>query len=69
MLPSVPAIHSFATIQAIYVGHRAGLERLVRAIDIGGLSPVIDSEFDLADLPHALTRMQQGPFGKVVIRL
>jgi len=66
--PSVSAIHSFATIQAIYVGHRAGLERLVRAVDTCGLSPAIDSEFDFADFPNALSRLQQGPFGKVVVR-
>lgn len=65
--PSVPAIHSFATIQAIYVGHRAGLERLVRAVDTCGFSPAIDSEFDFAEFPNALARLQQGPFGKVVV--
>lgn len=66
---SVPAIHSLANIQAVYVGHRRGLERLVRAVDVCGLSPVIDSEFEFADIPQALARLRQGPFGKVVITL
>lgn len=68
-VPSVPAIHGFATIQAVYVRHRAALERLARAVDVCGLSPAIDSEFDFADLPRALARLHEGPFGKVVVRV
>lgn len=66
---SVPAIHSLANIQAVYVGHRRGLERLVRAIEVCGISPVIDSEFAFADFPQALARLRQGPFGKVVVMI
>jgi NADPH:quinone reductase-like Zn-dependent oxidoreductase len=66
---SVPAIHSLATVQAVYVGHRKGLERLVRAVDVCGLSPEIDSEFAFADFPRALARLREGPFGKVVMTI
>jgi NADPH:quinone reductase-like Zn-dependent oxidoreductase len=65
---SVAAIHSVANIQAVYVGHRRGLERLVRAVDVCGLSPIIDSEFEFADFPKALARLRQGPFGKIVVK-
>ncbi|UFW46490.1 MULTISPECIES: zinc-dependent alcohol dehydrogenase family protein [Bradyrhizobium] len=67
--PSVPAIHGFATVQAVFVGHRRGLENLVRAIGPNGLIPVIDSEFEFAAFPDALARLEQGPFGKVVVRV
>jgi NADPH:quinone reductase-like Zn-dependent oxidoreductase len=66
---SVPAFHSFATIQGVFVGHRTGLENLVRAVDLTGLKPVIDSEFELVEFPEALKRLGQGPFGKIVVRL
>ncbi|MER9776940.1 zinc-binding dehydrogenase [Mesorhizobium sp. M0220] len=66
---SVPAIHTFATIQAVFVGHRKGLENLVRAIDVNRLDPVIDTEFEFSAFHGALARLKQGPFGKVVVRL
>ncbi|TCU14831.1 zinc-dependent alcohol dehydrogenase family protein [Rhizobium sullae] len=65
--PSVPAIHAFATIQAVFVGHRNGLERLIRSIDVTGLKPIIDSEFAFEEFHDALARADQGPFGKVVM--
>ena len=42
---------------------------LVRAVDNAGLRPVIDSRFRLAELPAALDRLDDGPFGKVVVEL
>lgn len=66
--PSVPAIHAFATIQAVFVGHRRGLENLVRAVDAMRLQPVIDSEFEFSAFSDALDRLRQGPLGKVVVR-
>ena len=68
-LPSYPALQAQAIIQAILVGHRRSLEELVRAVDHLGLKPVIDSRFGFADLPAALERLNQGPFGKIVIEL
>ncbi|MGX1164145.1 NADPH:quinone reductase-like Zn-dependent oxidoreductase [Bradyrhizobium sp. USDA 372] len=65
--PSVPAILAQATIQAIYVGHRRGLQDLVRAVDRIGLKPVIEAEFEFADFLSALDVFAKGPFGKVVI--
>jgi NADPH:quinone reductase-like Zn-dependent oxidoreductase len=57
------------TVEGIQVGNRNGLEDLVRAIDRIGLKPVIDAEYALADLPLALDHLEQGPFGKVVLRV
>lgn len=68
-LPALPAILAQATIQAIRVGHRRGLEDMIRAIERIGLAPVIDSRFGFADLPAALTRLDQGPFGKIVVEV
>jgi NADPH:quinone reductase-like Zn-dependent oxidoreductase len=67
--PSVPAIHAFAVIQAVFVGHRHGLENMVRSIEANRLSPVIDTVFGFAEFPVALERLGQGPFGKVVVRV
>lgn len=67
--PSVPAFQSQATIQAILVGNRNGLDNLVRAVDQTLLKPIIDSEFSFEDLPSALDRLEQGAFGKIVIRI
>lgn len=66
--PSVPAMHAFATIQAVFVGNRAGLDNMIRAIDTNGLKPIVDTEVDFAEFPSALDRLARGPFGKVVVR-
>jgi len=67
--PSVPAILAHATIQAVYVGHRRGLEELVRAVDRMQLEPVVDQVFDFVDLPPALDAFANGAFGKVVVSI
>lgn len=65
--PSVSAILSQATIQAIYMGHRRWLENLVRAVDRIGLKPVIEAEYEFGNFLAALNCFSRGPFGKVVI--
>jgi len=67
--PLVPAIFAHATIQAVYVGHRRGLEDFVRAVDRIQLKPKVGSEFDFPDLPAALEAFARGAFGKVVLNL
>jgi NADPH:quinone reductase-like Zn-dependent oxidoreductase len=67
--PSVPAIHSFAAIQAVFVGNRAGFENMVRSIEANGLDPVIDSILEFEEFPEALGCLERGPFGKVVVRV
>jgi len=40
-----------------------------RALGISKIRPVIDREYALAEVPQALDRLSQGPFGKVVVRV
>jgi NADPH:quinone reductase-like Zn-dependent oxidoreductase len=56
-------------VEGIAVGHRRAYEDMLRAIDAARLKPVIDSCFPLADLPAALDRLDEGPFGKIVVEL
>lgn len=56
-------------VEGIQVGHRRGLEDLVRAVDRVGIKPVIEAEYGLAELPAALDHLARGPFGKVVVRM
>ncbi len=65
----VPLALKQVVVQGIHVGHRDALDDLVRAVDRTALKPVIDTTLAFADLPAALDRLKQGPFGKVVVRL
>lgn len=56
-------------VQGISVGHRRALEDLVRAVDVTGLSPVIDRRYAMDALPEALDHLDRGPFGKVVVEV
>lgn len=56
-------------VEGIQVGHRRGLEDLVRAVDRVGIKPVIEAEYGLAELPAALDHLARGPFGKVVVTM
>lgn len=64
-----PLATKHLTVEGIQVGHRNGLEDLVRAIDRTGIKPVIDAEYALADVPAALDHLARGPFGKLVVRM
>lgn len=64
-----PLLQSHGTIQGIFVGHRRGLEELVRAVDRLALKPVIDATYPFAELPAALDHLDRGAFGKLVIRV
>ncbi|WP_437373237.1 zinc-dependent alcohol dehydrogenase family protein [Inquilinus limosus] len=67
--PTVPVMMKQAVIQGISVGHRRGLEELVRAVDRTGLAPAIGAEYGFAELPAALDHLDRGPFGKIVLRI
>ena len=67
--PVLPLFKTQALIQGILVGHRRGLEDLVRAVDTLALKPVVDAVYPLAELPQALEHLDRGPFGKLVIRV
>lgn len=63
------AIGRRATIQGISVGHRAALGRMVRAIDVNRLQPVVAAEYGFGEVPQAFEHLARGAFGKVVVRM
>lgn len=67
--PVLPLFQTQGVLQGIFVGHRRGLENLVRAVDRLSLEPVIDAVYPLAEFPKALEHLDRGPFGKLVIRV
>jgi NADPH:quinone reductase-like Zn-dependent oxidoreductase len=55
-------------ISGITVGSRLHAEEMIRAIEVGRLTPVIDRHFPLEQLAGALRLMSDGGhFGKIVI--
>jgi NADPH:quinone reductase-like Zn-dependent oxidoreductase len=67
--PAGPVLLKQATIQGIAVGHQRALKDLVRAVDLIGLKPIIDRRYALERLPEALTHLERGPIGKIVITM
>lgn len=56
-------------LQGIFVGSRAMLEEMLRAIDVNKLKPVIDRTFEFSEAREALAYMgSSSHFGKIVIR-
>lgn len=62
--------HKTLRVAGIYVGSVAMFERFTRALDAGGIKPVIDRVFDFADAKAAYAYLASGAhFGKVVVRV
>ena len=56
-------------LQGITVGHRDGMEAMVRAISQHGLKPVIDKVFAFGELKEAMAHLKSGAhFGKICIQ-
>lgn len=63
-----PAIARSVTLQGIYVGSRESFEDMNRALEQGGVKPVIDRVFPFEEARTAFEHMAAGAhFGKVVI--
>ena len=62
-------IRKRARVQGIAVGHRRAFEEMNRAIEMHGLRPVIDRCFAFAEVKEAFAHLDQGAFGKIVIRV
>jgi alcohol dehydrogenase len=61
---------SGATFRHIAVGSREALQDVARAIEMGGIKPVIDRVFDFQDAKDAFTHLERRlHVGKVVIRV
>jgi NADPH:quinone reductase-like Zn-dependent oxidoreductase len=67
--PVGPLLLKQATIQGIAVGHQRALKDLVRAVDRIRLKPIIDHRYASDRLPEALTHLERGPVGKIVITM
>ena len=65
-----PIMAKGLTVQGIYVGSVAMLERMTRAIAASNMEPVIDRTFTIDDAADAYLHMESGKhFGKIVIRI
>jgi NADPH:quinone reductase-like Zn-dependent oxidoreductase len=68
-LDATSLIRKRARVQGIAVGHRRAFEEMNRAIEIHGLRPVIDRCFPFTGVREAFDYLDQGAFGKIVIRV
>jgi len=68
-MPAIPLQLRRATLQGVSVGHRRAFEDMNQAIDLHGIKPVIDKVFSFTEAPAAFKHLEQGPFGKVVIKV
>jgi NADPH:quinone reductase-like Zn-dependent oxidoreductase len=56
------------TLRGIYVGSRRMLEELCRAVEVGGIVPIVDRVFPFEAAPEAYRHLKSAQhFGKVVI--
>lgn len=67
--PAVPLMLRRATLQGISVGHRRAFEDMARHVSAHGIAPVIDAVYPFDAVPAAFRHLEQGPFGKVVVRV
>ncbi|WP_018146528.1 zinc-dependent alcohol dehydrogenase family protein [Henriciella marina] len=66
-VPTALLMQKQARVAGLIVGSRADQQDFVRAIEHGGLEPVIDSSFGLDELGDAFRHQQNGAhFGKIV---
>ncbi|ARP82190.1 alcohol dehydrogenase [Bordetella genomosp. 8] len=65
--PAMPLMIKDVTIHGIGTGSRKALERLVRAVDLNGIRPVVDTRYPFADLSAAFDHLDRGAYGKIVI--
>jgi len=66
----VPVLMKHIRVQGIFVGSRAMLEAMNRALEAGGLRPVVDRVFEFEEAAQAFKHLESGVhFGKVVIKM
>ena len=68
-IPLFSLIQKHGILRGISVGPRRALERMLKKFDEVKLHPVIDSVYSFADAPKAFERLEEGAFGKIVIRV
>jgi NADPH:quinone reductase-like Zn-dependent oxidoreductase len=65
----LPFILQQGAIHALSVGSRDAFEKMNRALETSRILPVIDKEYAFTDSVKAFQRLDEGPFGKIVIRV
>jgi NADPH:quinone reductase-like Zn-dependent oxidoreductase len=66
----MPILMRNIRVQGIFVGSRAMLEAMNRAIELGHVHPVVDRVFEFHQAPQAMKYLESGAhFGKLVIRV
>lgn len=68
-IPLFSLIQKHGILRGISVGSRRALERMLKKFDEVKLHPVIDSVHSFADARKAFDRLEEGAFGKIVIRV
>jgi NADPH:quinone reductase-like Zn-dependent oxidoreductase len=68
-IPLFDVIKKHAVIRGISVGPLRALERMLAKFNEWKLRPVIDSVYSFNDAPKAFDRLEEGAFGKIVIRV
>jgi NADPH:quinone reductase-like Zn-dependent oxidoreductase len=68
-IPLFGLIQKHGILRGISVGPRRALEDMLRKFDEIKLHPVIDSVYTFADARKAFDRLEEGAFGKIVIRV
>lgn len=64
-----PLMGKGASLHGVFVGSRAMLEELGRAVDTNRIRPVVDRIFDFESVAGAFDYQKGGAFGKVVIQI
>jgi NADPH:quinone reductase-like Zn-dependent oxidoreductase len=68
-LDILPFILQQGAIHTLSVGSCDAFEKMNRALESNRIRPVIDREYAFADAVIAFQRLDEGPFGKIVIRV
>jgi NADPH:quinone reductase-like Zn-dependent oxidoreductase len=68
-LPLFAVIQKQAVLRGVSVGPRRALEDMLREFARIAIHPVIDSIHEFAAVHNAYRRLEEGPFGKIVIRV
>ncbi|QHS50660.1 NAD(P)-dependent alcohol dehydrogenase [Edaphobacter sp. 12200R-103] len=68
-IPLFGMIQKLGVLRGITVGPRRALEDMLRKFDELKLRPVIDSVYSFHDARKAFDRLEEGAFGKIVIRV
>lgn len=68
-IPLFGLIQKLCVLRGITVGPRRALEDMLRKFDQIKLHPVIDSVYSFNDAAKAFDRLEEGAFGKIIIRV